>query len=141
PGHLIDLMATAVDFAEAKYPADLNGEKITALQGVSLRAAFANQPLPRAEPIFWEHEGNRAARDGQWKLVAKSPGGKWELYNLLADRTEMHDLASAEPTKLRELIAKWEAWAQRANVTPWPHAPQYGEVSPDAPAKKGKKKQ
>lgn len=141
PGHLIDLMATAVDFAEAKYPADLNGEKITALQGVSLRAAFANQPLPRAEPIFWEHEGNRAARDGQWKLVAKSPGGKWELYNLLADRTEMHDLASAEPKKLRELITKWEAWAQRANVTPWPHAPQYGEVSPDAPAKKGKKKQ
>ena len=76
PGHLIDLMATAVDLAGAKYPADLNGEQITAVQGVSLRAAFGGRPLPRTEPIFFEHEGNRAARDGKWKLVAKGPGGK-----------------------------------------------------------------
>jgi arylsulfatase len=141
PGHLIDLMATAVDLAGAKYPAELNGEKITAMQGVSLRSAFANQPLPRAEPIFWEHEGNRAARDAQWKLVAKGPGGKWELYDMAADRTETHNLASAEPAKLAELIAKWEAWAKRADVIPWPHTPQYGEAPADAPAKKGKKQQ
>ena len=141
PGHLIDLMATAVDLAGAQYPADLNGERITAMQGVSLRPAFANLPLPRTEPLFWEHEGNRAARDGQWKLVAKGPGGKWELYDLLADRTETHDLASAEPAKLKDLVAKWDAWAKRANVIPWPHAPQYGEAPTDAPTKKGKRKQ
>ena len=131
----------AVDLAGASYPAEMNGEKITAMQGVSLRAAFENKPLPRTEPIYFEHEGNRALRDGQWKLVAKGPGGKWELYDMLADRTETHDLASAEPEKLKELIAKWEAWATRANVTPWPHAPQYGETRGEPPAKKGKKKQ
>ena len=141
PGHLVDLMATAVDLAGASYPAELNGEKITAMQGVSLRAAFENKPLPRTEPIYFEHEGNRALRDGQWKLVAKGPGGKWELYNMLADRTETHDLASAEPAKLKELIGKWEAWATRANVTPWPHTPPYGEATADTPAKKAKKKQ
>jgi arylsulfatase len=141
PGHLVDLMATAVDLAGASYPAELNGEKITAMQGVSLRAAFEHKPLPRTEPIYFEHEGNRALRDGQWKLVAKGPGGKWELYNMLADRTETHDLASAEPEKLKELIAKWEAWATRANVTPWPHTPPYGEATADTPAKKAKKKQ
>ena len=141
PGHLIDLMATAVDLAGAKYPAELSGEKITAMQGVSLRTAFANQPLPRAEPLFWEHEGNRAARDGQWKLVARGPAGKWELYDMLADRTETRDLAAAEPSKLKELIAKWEAWAKRAEVIPWPHTPQYGEAAQGSPAKKGKKKQ
>ena len=141
PGHLIDLMATAVDLAGAKYPAELNGEKITAMQGVSLRAAFANQPLPRTEPIFFEHEGNRAAREGDWKLVAKGPTGKWELYNVAADRTETRDLAATEPAKLKELVAKWEAWAKRAHAIPWPHTPQYGEAPANAPAKKGKKKQ
>ena len=141
PGHLIDLMATAVDLAGAKYPAELSGEKITAMQGVSLRTAFANQLLPRAEPLFWEHGGNRAARDGQWKLVARGPAGKWELYDMLADRTETRDLAAAEPSKLKELIAKWEAWAKRAEVIPWPHTPQYGEAAQESPAKKGKKKQ
>ena len=111
------------------------------MQGVSLRTAFVNQPLPRAEPLFWEHEGNRAARDGQWKLVARGPAGKWELYDMLADRTETRDLAAAEPSKLKELIAKWEAWAKRAEVIPWPHTPQYGEAAQESPAKKGKKKQ
>jgi arylsulfatase len=141
PGHLIDLMATAVDLTGAKYPADLNGQPITPMQGVSLRAAFENKPLPRAEPIFWEHEGNRAAREGDWKLVAKGPAGNWELYNLAADRTETRDLASAEPAKLKELVVKWEAWAKRAHVIPWPHLPQYGEAPGDMPTKKGKKKQ
>jgi arylsulfatase A-like enzyme len=136
---LIDLMATAVDLAGAKYPAELNGERITPMEGVSLRAAFANQLLPRTEPIFFEHEGNRAARDGKWKLVAKGPGGKWELYDMVADRTETRDLASVEPAKLKELITKWEAWAKRAHAIPWPHTPQYGEAPTDAPAKKGKR--
>jgi len=137
PGHLIDLMATAVDLAGAKYPAELNGERITPLEGVSLRAAFEGKPLPRTQPIFFEHEGNRAAREGDWKLVAKGPAGKWELYNLAADRTETRDLAAAEPAKLKELIAKWETWAKRAYVIPWPHTPQYGATPMDNPEKKG----
>jgi arylsulfatase A-like enzyme len=141
PGHLIDLMATAVDLAGAKYPAELNGERITPMEGVSLRAAFEGRPLPRTEPIFFEHEGNRAAREGDWKLVAKGPAGKWELYNLAADRTETRDLAATEPAKLKELVAKWEAWAKRAHVIPWPHTPQYGETPAAAPVKKGKKKE
>ncbi|PAW82872.1 MAG: arylsulfatase [Pedosphaera sp. Tous-C6FEB] len=140
PGHLIDLMATAVDLAGAKYPTELDNERIAPMEGVSLRAAFENKPLPRTQPIFWEHEGNRAVREGDWKLVAKGPGGKWELYNLAADRTETRDLASTEPAKLKELIAQWETWAKRANAIPWPHQPQYGEAPADAPAKKGKKK-
>ena len=140
PGHLIDLMATAIDLGGAKYPVEFNGEKIQPMEGVSLRTAFENKPLPRTEPIFSEHEGNRAVRDGQWKLVAKNPAGKWELYDMLADRTETHDLASAEPAKVAELAGKWETWAKRANVIPWPHTPQFGEPRADAPVKPGKRK-
>ncbi len=117
PGHLIDLMATCVDVAGAAYPENLNGEKIKPMEGVSLRPAFKGNSLARKNPIFWEHESNRAVRDGKWKLVAKE-NEPWELYDMQADRTEMHDLAKMQSRKVQELAAKWDAWAKRADVLP-----------------------
>jgi arylsulfatase len=119
PGHLIDLMATCVDLAGATYPATFKGHAITPLEGVSLRPAFNGQPLARTQPIFWEHEGNRAVRSGPWKLVAKHPGG-WELYNLDRDRSEQHDLAAQEPARVKEIAALYDAWAKRVGALPWP---------------------
>ncbi len=117
PGHLIDLMATAVDVSGAKYPTTLNGQKIHPMEGVSLRSVFSGKALNRPQPIFWEHEGNRAIRDGKWKLVAKE-NKPWELYDIETDRTEMNDLAAKQPERVKELAAKWDAWAARANVLP-----------------------
>ncbi|MDO8543015.1 MAG: arylsulfatase [Opitutaceae bacterium] len=138
PGHLIDVMATCVDLAAATYPGEKDGEAIHPLEGVSLRPAFAGRPLGRKEPIFFEHEGNRAVRDGQWKLVAKGPGGAWELYNMTADRTEMKNLAGQQPERLRRMVAQWEEWARRAKVLPWIWQPAYGETASNAPKEKGK---
>jgi arylsulfatase len=95
--------------------------------------------LVRPQPLFWEHEGNRAVRDGDWKLVAEGPGAPWELYDLKADRTELHDLAAQQPARVRELAAAWEAWARRANVIPWIWNPPYGKPA-DTPAVKDKPK-
>jgi arylsulfatase A-like enzyme len=117
PAHLIDLMATCVDVAGAVYPAEKEGQKIQPMEGVSLRPAFAGKALERSQPICWEHESNRAIRDGQWKLVAKA-NQPWELYDMVADRTEIHNLAEKQPDKVKELAARWEAWAARANVLP-----------------------
>src|SRR5665213_1540264 len=130
-GHLIDIMATCIDLAGAKYPAEFNGHDITPPEGVSLMPAFEGKPLP-ARQIFWEHEGNRAMRDGKWKLVAKYPAGRWELYDMDADRTEMHDMAATEPQRLSEMREKWEAWAKRTHALPWPWKPAYGTVSDNA---------
>jgi arylsulfatase A-like enzyme len=113
PGHLIDIMATCLDVGGAKYPADK-----PAPEGVSLRPAFEGKPLDRKAPIFWEHEGNKAVRDGKWKLVAKD-GKSWELYDMVVDRVELHDLASKETEKANELAAAWDAWAKRVGVQPW----------------------
>jgi arylsulfatase len=117
PGHLIDIMATCVDLAGAAYPAGHKGNKIKPMEGVSLRPAFSGRSLARSQPIFWEHEGNRAVRDGKWKLVAKE-NKPWELYDMTQDRTESNDLASQHPEKVGELSAKWDAYAERANVFP-----------------------
>ncbi|MDB6024867.1 MAG: atsA 17 [Verrucomicrobiales bacterium] len=117
PGHVIDLMATCVDVAGATYPKELHGEKIKPMEGVSLRTTFNGDVLARKNPIFWEHESNRAVRDGNWKLVAKADES-WELYDMEADRTEMHNLASKNPKKVQEMSASWDAWAARANVLP-----------------------
>jgi len=113
PGHLIDIAATCVEVAGATYPM-----AATPLEGKSLLPAFAGKPLGR-EAIFWEHEGNRAVRVGDWKLVAKH-GGKWELYDIAKDRVESTELAAKEPARVKEMVAKYDAWAKRALVEPWP---------------------
>ena len=117
PGHLIDIHATCVDLAGAKYPGEVDGQKIKPAEGVSLAPAFSGQPLNRKNPIFWEHEGNRAIRKGQWKLVAKE-NRPWELYDMKADRSEMNDLAAKLPDRAEELAREWDAYAARANVLP-----------------------
>ena len=86
-------MATCVDLAGAKYPKEANGQPITPLEGRSLLPAFAGKPIDR-DAIYWEHEGNRAVRAGQLEAGRQGrPAGTWELYDMDADRTEMHDLA------------------------------------------------
>jgi len=128
PGHLIDIMATCVDAADATYPLEYKGNKIIPMEGRSLLPAFADKPIDR-EALFWEHEGNRAIRLGKWKLVArawsdseipKSELNKWELYDLEADRTELNNLAAQYPERVKEMTAQWIDWANRLGVLPWP---------------------
>jgi arylsulfatase A-like enzyme len=141
PGHVIDLMPTVVDAAAARYPAELQGKTIEPMEGVSLLPAFSSQPLARPAPIFFNHEENRAVRDGKWKLVALA-GQPWELYDLEADRTELHDLSSQHPERVTAMAAQYDIWARRTRVVA-------GEGSPNLPpaatkqkkAKQGKKKQ
>lgn len=117
PGHLVDVMATCVDVSGAAYPREYRGTAIQPMEGRSLVPAFEGRTIER-QAIYWEHEGNRAVRVGKWKLVAKGEKGLWELYDMTADRTELHDLSSAFPERARQMAALWEAWAERSNVLP-----------------------
>lgn len=117
PGQLVDLMATCVDVSGATYPAERGGQKIQPQEGASLRPAFAGGALARSGPLVWEHEGNRAIRDGKWKLVAKE-NKPWELYDLEVDRIESRDLSAENAGRVKTMAAAWDAWAARANVLP-----------------------
>lgn len=119
PSHLIDIMATALDIAKAHYPAENEGNATKPVEGISLKPAFDGSSLERGNPIYFEHEGNRAVRDGQWKLVAKGVNGAWELYDMEADRTESTNLIQAKPELAEKMIAQYDAWAEHAGVVPF----------------------
>jgi arylsulfatase A-like enzyme len=104
--HLIDIMATCVDLSGADYPKEHKGHSIQPMEGVSLAPVFTGNAINRPQPLFWEHEGNRAIRIGDWKLVSKHRSG-WELYDMVTDRTEMNDLSAKQPDRVKKMSAQW----------------------------------
>ncbi|MCA9058761.1 MAG: hypothetical protein KDA85_09685 [Planctomycetaceae bacterium] len=114
-GHVIDVMPTIVELGQGTYPTEVNGKAIVPMQGRSLVAAIQGKDEPD-RPVFWEHEGNAAVRLGKWKLVREGGKGKWELFDLEADRTEQHNLAADRPAQLQKLRKMWKDWAAASQV-------------------------
>ena len=108
PGHIIDIAPTCLNAA---------GLSTKGMEGQTLLPVFTKDSTqPRT--LFWEHEGNRAVRQGDYKLVAQH-NTSWELYNMRKDRSELHDLTKSMPQKAAELKRLYEAWAHRVGAKPW----------------------
>lgn len=135
PTHVIDIMATCVDLAQAEYPQTMGDRAIIPLQGRSLRPLLTGQGKFAARPLYWEHEGNAAIRVGQRKLVRQGSQGSWELFDLSQDRTEQRDLANEHPQEVEQLKSQWRSWAQSVHAIPKPQRNR-GKNQP----KQGKKK-
>lgn len=129
PGHLIDIVPTVLDLAGGKQPEKVAGLTVPPLQGKSLVPAFSKDGSITREYFWWNHDGNRAIRMGDWKLVAdhKKP---WELYDLSKDRSETKNLADRYPPKISVLE---KAWMQ--------HSEEFHQLAlQDPPAHQAKKK-
>jgi len=100
------------------YPEEFGGQPIQKLDGESLMPLIEGTDWSREQPLYFEHEGNCAVRIGQFKLVRKF-NEPWELYDMEADRTELHDLAGRNHPLEARLQRDYEAWAQRAGVMDW----------------------
>ena len=105
--HLVDIVPTLLDVAGTTKPTEWKGEAIPEAPGKSLVPAFTKDNSVTHESLWWLHEGNRAIRIGDWKLVA-AKGDPWELYDMKNDRAEQHNLAKENPDKVRELSEVWE---------------------------------
>ena len=113
-GHVIDILPTCLALSGAIYPAMINGYKTQKLDGRNLLPLIFGEIASVHDTLFWEHEGGRAARLGDWK-VASLKGKSWELFNLAEDRTEMNNLADRFPGKVKQLDELWQAWSKRVN--------------------------
>jgi arylsulfatase len=107
PGHLIDLVPTILETAGGKAPDKWDGKPVPPPPGKSLKPLFAKDGTVTHDSLWWLHEGNRALRVGDWKIVAAGKDSAWELYDLSKDRSESKDLAREKPEKVRELSAIW----------------------------------
>lgn len=116
PGHIVDIMTTICEVAQVEYPSTYKGNTITPMPGKSFASELKGEKQSSEVPIFWEHIGNKAVRQGDWKLVAKK-GAPWELYNLAIDRAETNNLIESETQMANQLEQAYEEWAKQVGVT------------------------
>ena len=117
PGHLIDLLATCIDAAGAEYPSEYHGHATTPIQGKSLLPILKGRQREGHDWLYFQFGNNRAIRRGDWKAVS-ARGGKWELYNLAEDRTELNDLSSTKADLTTELSQLWHHVAETVDQAP-----------------------
>ena len=106
PGHVIDIVPTVLELAGVKKPKSWEGVPIPKAPGKSLVSSFSEDRTIQRESIWWMHAGNRAIRQGDYKLVA-AKNEPWALYDLKNDRAESEDLSQNLPEKRKQLEKMW----------------------------------
>jgi arylsulfatase len=121
--HVMDLMPTFMELSGGEYPREYGDRRIRPVEGESfahLLRSPTEQKMQRRELLYWEHLGHRAVRSDRWKIVDEEPTGNgWALFDMVTDRTETHDLASAHPEIVADLADRWEEWKARVEVRTW----------------------
>ncbi|MSU73357.1 MAG: arylsulfatase [Opitutus sp.] len=117
PGHVVDFFPTLLELAGGNHSATINGRATLPPEGESLLPILRGQPAAASpRTLCWELYGNRAVRQGEWKLVWGASDRRWELYHLATDRSETTNVASAHPKRVAALAAEWDQWAARTEA-------------------------
>lgn len=119
PAHINDLMASCLELSSSTYPTTYHQNAITPHDGKSIIPLLRGKKQDKHRAFFWEHEGNKAVRQGQWKLV-KRHKKPWELYDIIADPYELNNLITQETEKAKVLEALYVSWTQEHGVKDWP---------------------
>jgi arylsulfatase len=117
-GHILDIMPTILEATGASYPTEYKGNRIYPIEGVSLMPTLLGHPQKLDGYRFFEHSYNLAVTKGKWKAISRIGSDEWQLYDLEADRTELHDLAVQYPDVLTDLATRWHDWAIRCKALP-----------------------
>jgi len=92
-----DILPTLAELTGASTP--------DAVDGVSIAPTLLGQPQDLNRKLYWEYQGQVAARKNHWKAIRPKPEAAWELYNLDNDISESNDIANDHPNILAELKA------------------------------------
>jgi arylsulfatase A-like enzyme len=118
PVHVMDIMPTLCEVAQATYPKQRNNINVQPSSGQSFLPVLRGGTMTERDLCF-EHESARALRHGEWKIV----WGKrsltpitWELYNLKDDPSELNDLALKHPDMVQTMKKRWFDWADAVGV-------------------------
>lgn len=136
--HVIDVVPTILDLIGIPQPTMVNGIAQRPMDGVSMAYTLPREnvaaPSTRRSQYF-EILGYRAMYHDGWiasttppvppwaSVAAPRPsdvmnGYRWELYNIVDDPTQVRDLASAQPERLRALQDLFMLEGQRNQVFP-----------------------
>ncbi|MDB5393329.1 MAG: sulfatase [Rhodospirillales bacterium] len=131
--HVVDVAPTLYEVIGIQPPESIGGVKQMSLDGVSFASSFTDAKVPDAHTSqYFEIMGNRAMYKDGWIASARHElpwmtlpqrkedfeNDQWELYNLNEDYSQAHDLANADPDKLKELQALFDSEAKRNDVYP-----------------------
>lgn len=114
-GHVMDILPTLAEAAGAR--------PTHAVEGRSLLPAIRGGRAAARALTGWEHQGHRALRMGNWKLVSKH-GSPWELYRMDEDRTELNDLSAKDSGRVQSMEKEYMQWANRCGVVEWDKLPK-----------------
>ncbi|HIO06920.1 TPA: hypothetical protein EYN09_08375 [Candidatus Poribacteria bacterium] len=115
-GHIIDLLPTFLDIVDKSYPKTRNRISILPVEGLSLLPIFQGKQRAGHQTLYWHFSNNRAVRQAKWKLVWDKSFKQWELYDLIADRTESHNLAASYPDRVKQMQMLYQTWAILTDV-------------------------
>ena len=112
-GHVVDLMATCLELAGAKYPEEFKGGETKPHESLSLVPILKGKTVDRDHAYVFNHSGTHAIVKGEYKIVREG-GGPWALYHLAKDRTETKNLAKQDPERVTEMVSIWEKrWGKK----------------------------
>lgn len=117
PVHLIDVLPTLAQVANAKIPKTHSRRELHPVSGTSFAPIFEDRLISRKTPLHFQFAKDFALRDGKWKAVSFK-GEEWELYDLSSDRTELTNLAKKHPDLLRKMIAQWQKISREVLYSP-----------------------
>lgn len=109
--HVVDIFATVAEVSQASYP-----DSLRALRGQSLLPMVEHDSVDSERPLFWEHLGHQAMRQGGWKIISQAPAYQWSLFNIEQDPTELRDVSAQFPEVVQRMSADYEQWAQEVGV-------------------------
>jgi arylsulfatase A-like enzyme len=125
--YVLDVVPTILDLADVDLPGPVyDGREIHVPNGISMTPVLRGEvDTVRTEdhPVGYELAGSSAVFKGRFKL-SQNPDpkgtGAWELYDTVADPSEVNDLAAEMPELVEEMKAFFEQYADEVNLVPVP---------------------